>query len=64
MTTTIAIKEGTMNMLKTLREEEHAESYDDVIRSLIKQTRQKEPSMRGKARNTPAFMREEIDRFA
>ncbi|HLD04677.1 MAG TPA: hypothetical protein VJG90_03070 [Candidatus Nanoarchaeia archaeon] len=63
MTTTIAVQEGTLQLLKSVKEENHAESFDEVIRQLVWQSKKSRPSLRGIAKHTPEFVREEIDRF-
>lgn len=64
MTTTIAVKEGTLQLLKSVKEETHAESFDEVIRKLVLEKKKPKGSLLGIAKHTPEFVREEIDRFA
>ncbi len=64
MTTTIAVKEETLELLRHVKEETKAESYDDVIRSLVLTTKRAKRSMFGALKGVKErFMREEIDRF-
>ena len=64
MTTTIALKEQTKSMLNVFRVETNAKNFDEVIRDLILKSKTQVKSMRGMAKNTKEFAREEIDRFA
>ena len=53
-----------MEMLRSVREETHAKNFDEVIRMLILQLKKPKTSMRGMAKHTREFVRDEIDRFA
>lgn len=64
MTTTVAIKEDTMEMLKAVREQLHATSFDEVIRKLILEKKKLKKSYFGAFPGLGEFQREEIDRFA
>ena len=64
MTTTVAIKEDTMMMLKAFKEETHAPSFDEVIRMLIVEKKKPKKSYLGALPGLGEFQREEIDRFA
>jgi predicted CopG family antitoxin len=63
MTTTIAVQEDTIEMLKTMKEQVHAKSFDEIIRQLIMKAKKPKIPLYGIAKNTPEFVREEIDRF-
>ncbi len=64
MNTTVAVKEDTFALLKDVKEKTEAPSFDEVIKKLIMETKKPKKSLRGLAKNTPEFVREEIDRFA
>ena len=64
MTTTIAVQEGTLQLLRSVKEETHVASFDEVIRKLVLEKKKPKNSLMGVAKHTPAFKREEIDRFA
>lgn len=63
MTTTVAVKDETLNMLKSIRDETGAESFDVVIRELIVMSKKPVKSFFGRFKNLGSFKREEIDRF-
>ena len=60
MTTTIAVKESTVEKLKRLMKEKHAKSLDQTINSLIESAQGIPPSMFGAdmARQITLTMRE------
>lgn len=63
MTTTIAVKEETLEMLKDVRKETNIASLDETIKYLISIAKKPKKSYFGKFRNLGIFKREEIDRF-
>jgi predicted CopG family antitoxin len=63
MTTTIAVKEDTMELLRNLREQSEAETFDETIRQLIASAKKPGRSFFGKFKGLGTFKREEIDRF-
>lgn len=65
MSSTIAVKEGTLEMLRQLQQHMNTESHDETIRKLILQARTPKRSMFGALKGVKReFVREEIDRFA
>jgi len=63
-TTTIAVKEETFKMLRKAKEELHADSFDEVIKNLLLETKKPKKSMFGVLKDFhKEFKREEIDRF-
>ena len=64
MSTTIAVRKETVEMLKTVKEELQIETFDETIRRLILKAKKPKKSYKGLAKHTPEFVREEIDRFA
>lgn len=65
MTTTVAIKDETMGMLKHVKEELKAETFDETIRRLVVIMKKPKKSMFGALKGVKAeFVREELDRFA
>ncbi len=63
--TTIAVKSETMKMLHRAKEELNAESFDEVIKSLLLEAKQPKKSMFGVLKGLQkGFKREEIDRFS
>ena len=63
MTTTVAVKEETVEMLKEIKEKTHAESFDDVIQKLVMQSKKPRKSLFGAFPKLGKFKREELDRF-
>ncbi len=63
MTTTIAVKEDTLKMLKSIKEENKNDSFDETIKHLIVKTRKPAKSFFGRFKGVKSFKREEIDRF-
>lgn len=63
MATTIAVKDDTLDMLKSIREETGAESLDETIKHLVASAKKPKKSFFGRFRNLGTFEREEIDRF-
>lgn len=63
MGTTVAIKEDTFAMLREVKEEEEAESFDEVIKKLLLEMKKPKRSYLGIFPNLGKFKREEIDRL-
>lgn len=63
MQTTVALKKETMEMLKTVKKEVNAKSFDQVIQILIVKTKKPKKSYFGAFPGLGEFKREEIDRF-
>ncbi len=64
-TTTIAVKNETLNMLRKAKEELNAESFDVVIKNLLLETKKPKKSMFGVLKDFhKEFKREELDRFS
>ena len=65
MHTTIAVKPRTLDMLKHVKEELKAETFDETIKQLIFRMKKPEKSLFGiaKGKIKGEFVREEIDRF-
>lgn len=63
-TTTIAVKSETLNLLRKAKEELSAESFDEVIKDLLLESKKPKKSMFGVLKGLKSeFKREEIDRF-
>ena len=64
MITTVAVKTDTMDMLRHMREELQAESYDVLIRKMIIEMKKPKTSMFGAMKEIKTeFKREKLDRF-
>ena len=64
-TTTIAVKEGTLDMLRKVKEELNADSLDSVIKQLLVNAKKPKKSMFGALKGMQKeFKREELDRFS
>ena len=63
MATTIAVNKNTLEMLKDIKEETSAESFDETIKYLISIAKKPSKSFFGKFKNLGTFKKEEIDRF-
>lgn len=63
MSTTIQVGRETLELLRKLKDEEGAETYEDLIRGLIMSSKTLKASQRGKYPKLAPFRREEIDRF-
>ncbi len=63
MPTTIMVKEDVAQALKRLRKELGVESYDDVLRMIIRKFKSLDKSHFGTLPDLKPFRREEIDRF-
>ena len=63
MTTTVAVKEETMQMLQEVKLHQKAESFDEVIKKLILASKKPKKSHFGILPGLGKFKREELDRF-
>ncbi len=68
MTTSIAVKEETKDMLEQVKEELNSPNFDDVIRTLIAKTKKPEKSMYGAGGKMPLKeilkdLRDKSDRY-
>ncbi len=61
--TTIMVKEDVLQALRRLRKELRAESYDEVLRIIIRRFKSLDRSHFGTLPELKPFKREEIDRF-
>ena len=65
MNTTIAVKSETMNMLRHIKDELKAETFDETIRELVLNMKKPRKSMFGSLKGIKKeFLREDIDRFS
>ena len=62
-TSTIAVKSETLDLLKHAKDDMGAETYDDLLRKLVIQSKIPRYSLRGKFKKLKPFVREEIDRI-
>jgi len=63
MATTIQVDKKTAQILKKLKDQEKAETYNDLILRLVARYKALQPSRIGKYPKLPPFRREEIDRL-
>lgn len=63
MVTTVAVKEETFHMLQNVKEEQEAESFDEIIKKLIMEAKKPKKSFFGAFPKLGKFKREELDRF-
>jgi predicted CopG family antitoxin len=63
MSTTIQVQDDVYKILNMLKKELNAESYNDVIKHLLKKTKRMDESEFGSMPGIAPFQREEIDRF-
>ena len=64
MQTTIAVKGETLNLLRKAKEDLNADSFDEVIKELLLETKKPKKSMFGVLKDIKKeFKREELDRF-
>ncbi len=64
MTTTIAVKSETLDMLRHVKEEMYAATFDVAIRMLVLHLKKPKKSLFGVLKGVKAeFVREEVDRF-
>ncbi|MBI3033542.1 hypothetical protein HYY72_00085 [Candidatus Woesearchaeota archaeon] len=65
MTTTIAVKSETMDLLRHIKDELKAETFDETIMKLVLNMKKPRKSMFGSLKGfKKEFLREEIDRFS
>ena len=65
MQTTIAVKDETLNLLRKAKEDLNADSFDEVIKELLLETKKPKKSMFGVLKDIKKeFKREELDRFS
>ena len=65
MQTTIAVKDETLKLLRKAKEDLNAESFDEVIKELLLETKKPKKSMFGVLKGLKQeFKREELDRFS
>ncbi|MBI1970623.1 hypothetical protein HYS47_02675 [Candidatus Woesearchaeota archaeon] len=66
MTTTVAVRDDTMHLLRLVKEELQAETFDETIKTLVLHLKKPKESFFGigKGKIKGEFMREEIDRFS
>lgn len=64
-TTTVAVKAETLNLLKQLKKELSAATFDETINKLALNLKRPKKTMFGAVKGVKArFVREEIDRFS
>ena len=63
MPPTIRVGRETLELLRRLKEEEGAETYEELIRGLVKSSKILKTSQRGKYPELEPFKREKADRF-
>ena len=63
MTATVALKTETFELLRMLKEETNADSFDETINALLAIAKKPKKSLFGKFKTLPEFKREKIDRF-
>jgi len=64
MTTTIAVKEDTMELLRYAKEDAQAETYDELIQKLVLHSKRPQKSLFGKYPTMATFKRDKNDRVA
>lgn len=63
MPTTIQVKDDVYRVLSRMKESMNLETYDDVIRALLKGKRRMTKDYFGRYPKLKTFKREELDRF-
>ncbi|MDI6860086.1 MAG: hypothetical protein QMC85_06300 [Methanocellales archaeon] len=63
MATTIQVRGTTKDVLDAIKNEKKLRSYDEVIQTLIKESKKLRQSDFGSLPKLRSFVREEIDRF-
>jgi predicted CopG family antitoxin len=63
MATTIQVQDDVYKMLNQLKVELNVESYNDVLRHLLRKSKQMDESEFGSMPGLAPFQREDIDRF-
>jgi predicted CopG family antitoxin len=63
MATTIQVQDDVYKMLNQLKKELNVESYNDVLRHLLRKSKRMDESEFGSMPEIATFQREDIDRF-
>jgi predicted CopG family antitoxin len=63
MATTIQVQDDVYKMLNVLKTELNAESYNDVVKHLLRKAKRMDESEFGSMPGIAPFQRKEIDRF-
>lgn len=63
MATTIQVQDDVYKMLNQLKKELNVESYNDVLRHLLRKSKRMDESEFGSMPEIAPFQREDIDRF-
>jgi predicted CopG family antitoxin len=63
MSTTIQVQDDVYKILNILKKELNVESYNDVVKHLIRKAKRMDESEFGSMPGIAPFKREEIDRF-
>jgi predicted CopG family antitoxin len=63
MSTTIQVQDDVYKMLNILKKELNVESYNDVVKHLLRKAKRMDESEFGSMPGIAPFQREEIDRF-
>jgi predicted CopG family antitoxin len=63
MSTTIQVHEDVYKILSILKKEMNADSYNDVVKHLLRKCKRMDESEFGSMPGIAPFRREEIDRF-
>ncbi|VVB64335.1 Putative antitoxin [uncultured archaeon] len=63
MSTTIQVQDDVYKMLNMLKKELNVESYNDVVKHLLRKAKRMDESEFGSMPGIAPFQREEIDRF-
>jgi predicted CopG family antitoxin len=63
MSTTIQIQDDVYKILSMLKRELNAESYNEVVKYLLRKAKRMDESEFGSMPGIASFQREEIDRF-
>ncbi len=63
MSTTIQVKDDVYRILNALKKELKAESYNEVVKYLLRKAKRMDESEFGSMPGIAPFQREEIDRF-
>ena len=64
MSTTIQVQDDVYKMLNILKKELNVESYNEVVKHLLRKAKRMDESEFGSMPGIAPFRREEIDRFA
>jgi hypothetical protein len=63
MSTTIALKDQTYNLLRLMKEELNTSTFDETIDKMILSIKRPSYSIRGRCKGLKPFVRDQIDRF-